>query len=250
MNPPPTEPLWVESLRRMSDEELVTLVLNPRGKTTALGARLLERFGGLAGLARAGPAALAQVHGIGEARVMRILSALELGQRVHVGVAHREVVHGAEDVAQMMAPRLGGLDHEQMWVVSLDGAGCLRGMREVARGGRHGLVVTAREIMTLAVADAASAIVLVHNHPSGRVDPSPEDITMTQAVAEAAEVVGVPLLDHVIVAAGGRWTSLLEEGYLDREAVEQAGALGARGHRSPTRRSARPEARANDGRGR
>jgi len=208
------------------------LVLNPRGKRPVLGTRLLETFGGLSGLAQAGPAALAQVHGIGEARVIRLLSALELGKRVHIGVAHRDVVHGAEDVAQMMAPRLGGLDHEQMWVVSLDGAGCLRGMREVARGGRHGLVVTAREIMSLTVADAASAFVLVHNHPSGRVEPSPEDIAMTQSVAEAAEVVGVPLLDHVIVGAGGSWTSLLEEGYLDREAVTRAGEVGASSHRS------------------
>jgi DNA repair protein RadC len=157
--------------------------------------------------------------------MLRLLSALELGQRVHVGVAQRDVVQGAEDVAEMMAPRLGGLQHEQMWVVSLNGTGGLNGLREVARGGRHGLVVTAREILALALADAAAGFVLVHNHPSGRADPSPEDITMTQAVAEAAEVVGVPLLDHVIIGAGGGHCSLLEEGYIDREAIHHAGAI-------------------------
>lgn len=230
-------PLWKESLVRLSHEELVTMVLQPRGRTAALGTRVLTHVGGLRGLARAGPRALAEVPGVGHARAMRMLCALELGSRVHVGVAHREVLHGAEDVARMMAPRLGGLDHEQMWVLSLDGAGTLRGLREVARGGRHGLVVTAREIMTLAVSDAASATVLVHNHPSGRVDPSPEDIAMTQAVAEAAEIVGIPLLDHVIVAAGGAWTSLLEDGHLDPAQIDRARTLGAAERRTGGGRS-------------
>jgi DNA repair protein RadC len=74
--------------------------------------------------------------------------------------------------------------------------------------------VTAREILRCALGDAASAIVLAHNHPSGDPTPSDEDAAMTRAVARAAEVVGVPVLDHVVVTASGEYVSLLERGLL------------------------------------
>jgi DNA repair protein RadC len=78
----------------------------------------------------------------------------------------------------------------------------------------HGCALTPRDVLGPALRDAASAIVVIHNHPSGDPEPSPEDIAMTRAVAAACDVVGVPLLDHVVVAKGGA-TSLLERGALD-----------------------------------
>jgi DNA repair protein RadC len=117
-------------------------------------------------------------------------------------------------VAAAFAPRIGQLEHEQMWVVSLDGRSRLRGMRCVAQGGEHGCTVTARDILRVAMADAALGIVLVHNHPSGEPSPSNEDVSMTRAVAKAAEIVGTPLLDHVIVTSSGAYASLLDLGLL------------------------------------
>jgi DNA repair protein RadC len=101
-----------------------------------------------------------------------------------------------------------------MWVLSLDGRTRLRAMRQVARGGRHGLVVTAREVLAIALGDAASGFILAHNHPSGSPEPSAADVAMTRSVADAAAIVGVPLLDHVIVTAHGEHRSLLDLGFV------------------------------------
>ena len=98
-----------------------------------------------------------------------------------------------------------------MWLLSLDGRNGLKSARRIAQGGMHACALTTRDVLAPALRDAASAIVLVHNHPSGDPRPSPEDVSMTRAVASACEVVGVPLLDHVVVARGGA-ASLLDSG--------------------------------------
>src|SRR5262249_48282426 len=105
--------------------------------------------------------------------------------------------------------------HEQMWIFGLDGRNGLRTVRRVAEGGLHGCSVSARDILRAALTDAASAIVLVHNHPSGDPAPSSEDIAMTRAVELAAAAVGVPLVDHVIVTSDGRHASLLDLGLME-----------------------------------
>lgn len=204
----------LEGVGALSDDELLGLVLAPRGRS-GLARRLLDHVGGLRGLLRAGPARLAEVKGVGEARALRLLATVELGRRLHRSAsAPRLAVRSADDVTAIFQARLEGLDHEEMWVLSVDGRSQIRGCRCAARGGRHGLVVSAREILSLALADAASAFILVHNHPSGSPEPSPEDVAMTRAVVRAASVVGVPLLDHVVIGAGAA-TSMLEAGLLE-----------------------------------
>jgi DNA repair protein RadC len=105
------------------------------------------------------------------------------------------------------------LDHEEMWLLSLDGRSALGSSRRVGQGGLHGLALTAKDILRPALRDGASAIVLVHNHPSGDPTPSPEDVSMTRAVVSACSAVGLPLLDHVIVAREGA-ASLLAQGVI------------------------------------
>ena len=171
--------------------------------------------GGLSALARVGPGALAKIPGIGRARAARLVACAELARRLRIraGRPAPRLVTPAS-VAAYLASRADTLEVEQLWVLSLDGRNGLRGVRCVARGGSHGCAVTAREILRCALGDAASAIVLAHNHPSGDPTPSAEDASMTRAVARAAEVVGVPLLDHVVVTASGSYVSLLERGLL------------------------------------
>jgi DNA repair protein RadC len=209
----------LEGVGSLPDDELLGLVLSPRGRG-GLARRLLDHVGGLRGLVRAGPARLAEVKGVGQARALRLLASVELGRRLQQSAsARRTVVRSADDVAALFRARLEGLDHEEMWVLSLDGRSQVRGCRCAARGGRHGLVVSAREILSLALADAASAFILVHNHPSGAPDASPEDVAMTQAVLRAAAVVGIPMLDHVIIGAGSA-SSMLEAGLLDTDSPD------------------------------
>jgi DNA repair protein RadC len=109
-----------------------------------------------------------------------------------------------------------------MWVVCLDGRNRVRASRRVAQGGLHGCAVLPRDILRVAVREAASAIVLVHNHPSDDPTPSSEDLVMTRRVCDAAAVVGVPLVDHVIVAPSGRYTSMLDLGVLPPSNAELA----------------------------
>ncbi len=205
----------MEGLAEQGDVELLALLVEPgsgpSGLTTAV--RLQDRFGGLAGLARLGPALLRETAGLDEPGAMRLAAALELGRRVGVRAScrdHNQPVETPAAVAARVAPRAIGLDHERMWVLALDGGGRLRALRRVAQGGQHALRVSVPVILHAAIANAACGFVLAHNHPSGDPTPSEEDIELTHRVAAAADTVGVPLLDHVIVCASGEYASLLD----------------------------------------
>ncbi|MEZ4447679.1 MAG: JAB domain-containing protein [Polyangiaceae bacterium] len=125
-------------------------------------------------------------------------------------------VSDPDDAAHLLAPRLACEDVEVMVVLALDGRHHVLGIHEVARGGAHGLSVTAREIYRVAVALGASAIVLAHNHPSGSPEPSQEDDDTTAAVSLAGDVLGIPLVDHLVIATEQRWVSYAARGRLDR----------------------------------
>ena len=209
--------LWAAGPGALDDDELLATVLGGARARCASGAAraVLTRVGGLSALARAGPGALVQVPGIGRARAARLVACAELARRLRTRAGRSPPrLATPASVAAYLAPRADSLEVEQLWVLSLDGRNGLRGVRCVARGGSHGCAVTAREILRCALGDAASAIVLAHNHPSGDPTPSAEDAAMTRAVAHAAEVVGVPVLDHVVVTASGSYASLLERGLL------------------------------------
>jgi DNA repair protein RadC len=214
----PRERALAEGIWSLGDADLLAVVLGTGlvgQPVTLVSAALLSRFSGLEGLARLGPHALAEHPGLGLVKALRISASIELGRRVvKRAMRPRPPVRSSAAIAAWCAAHLGPLDHEQMWVISLDGRNGMRGARRVAEGGLHGCSVAARDILRAALADAASALVLVHNHPSGDPAPSSEDVEMTQAVAAAGVVVGVPLIDHVILVPDGHYSSLLDLGVL------------------------------------
>ena len=214
----PRERAVAVGVEHMGDGELLALVLGT-GRAglpvSVLSVMLLEEHGGVAGLARAGIGELVQRAGIGTAKAARLMAAVELGRRAVVA-ASREAAARMPDRSAVEAwarPRLATLDHEELWLLALDGHHGLRATRLVASGGIHGLHVAARDVLRIAVREGASAFVLVHNHPSGDPAPSSEDIAFTRTVERAAAVVGTPLLDHVVVARR-RAASMLETGVL------------------------------------
>jgi DNA repair protein RadC len=172
--------------------------------------------GGVAGLARAGIGELAQTKRIGRVRAIRLAASVELGRRVIVAASLEAATKlpNKDAVLTWARPRLAALDHEELWVLALDGRQGLRAARRVASGGVHGLHVGVRDVLRLVLREAGSAFVLVHNHPSGDPAPSNEDIAFTKGVVEGASVVGTPLLDHVIVARQHS-SSMLELGLLN-----------------------------------
>jgi DNA repair protein RadC len=208
-----------EGFENLADAELLSVLLGTGEKgrpVHRVAADLLEQWGGIVGLARAGPRALAETPGVGLAKAARIAAGFELGRRVlvHSSTAPRLNLGSSEEVARWGRIRLASLDHEQLWMLALDGRNGMRAARRVAEGGLHGCAVDPRDILRAALREAASAFVLVHNHPSGDPTPSDEDITLTNMVARAGSVLGTPLVDHVIVAAGGH-ASLFDLGLLE-----------------------------------
>lgn len=179
-------------------------------RATELAAALLCDHGGFAGLARATAeeleSYLKDVPRLGRpphACARRIAAAFELGRRVANDRTTPRSITNSADVASWASARLTGLDHEELWLLALDGRSRLRAVRCVARGGLHGMGVRPADPLRLALRAAASGFVLVHNHPSGDPAPSPEDVEFTRRIARAAAVVGMPLLDHVVVARDG-----------------------------------------------
>jgi DNA repair protein RadC len=202
----------------LGDVELIAILLGTGTEgepALALAGSLLASAGGLIGIARASAHALSARRGLGPAKATRIAAAVELGKRIALLQLEQmpKTIGSFAAVADWARPRLAALEHEEVWLLALDGRNGLKAARRIAQGGLHGCALTPRDVLQPALREGASAIVLVHNHPSGDAGPSPEDVQMTRAVASACEVVGVPLLDHVVVARGGA-SSLLEFGAL------------------------------------
>lgn len=217
----PRERARQDGVEALGDVELLALLLGSgtlKLPVLALAGSLLASAGGLLGLTRCGLGELAETPGLGFAKAARIAAALELGKRC--ACASMETLGvpllGSESVHAWARPRLGGLVHEELWLLALDGRNQLRAARRVAMGGLHGLSVTPRDTFRVALREAASAFVLVHNHPSGDPTPSAVDLEFTRAVARGAEQLGTPLLDHVVVARRG-FVSMLDRGLLTPE---------------------------------
>jgi len=206
------------SLADLSDAELIVLVLGTGTlgePVSRVAAALLDEHGGLDAMARAGFGQLAERKGLGEVRAMRLAAAFELGRRVAKEHVPLPWVPDSRAVHAWSRRRFDPLPHEELWVLAVDGQNRVRAARRVAVGGLHGLVVSVRDPLRFALREGASAIIAVHNHPSGDPAPSYEDLRFTEQLALAAEVVGTPLLDHVIVA-GDRHRSMLDDGVLSR----------------------------------
>lgn len=213
----PRERALASGIVTLADGELLAIVLGtgtPKTPVLDLALGLLSDAGGLVALSRCSPSALSERRGIGPAKALRVCAGFELARRAAALSARpRERLSSSQAVAAYARLELGHLDHEEMWLLALDGQNGARAFRKVAQGGLHGCAVSARDVLRLALHEAASGFVLVHNHPSGDPTPSAEDIAMTRVLSEAAEIVGIALVDHVVVTRDAH-ASLLDLGIL------------------------------------
>jgi DNA repair protein RadC len=160
---------------------------------------VLEETGGLIDLARAHPHELARVRGIGTARAARLVAAFQLGKRALADRPVRAVVRQAADVFHHLRPRLQGMTQEVFLVLALDARNGIMDEIEVARGSLTGVDVHPREVFRPLIRQAAACAVVAHNHPSGDARPSPEDVALTRRLRVAGDILGIPILDHVVV---------------------------------------------------
>src|SRR5690606_6919806 len=187
----------------LATSELLALVLGT-AEAPGLAAELLETFGSLHQLARASPAQLQKVPGIGPAQAGRLVAMLELSRRLQLPPAgERQQVTCPADGAALLMGRLAHLEQEELWVILLDTRNYVLGIRAIYRGSLNSTVIRLAEVFRPALEAPAAAIIMAHNHPSGYAGPSPEDIIITRQLVEAGKLLGVDVLDHRIIAARG-----------------------------------------------
>jgi DNA repair protein RadC len=208
----PREKLSERGVEALSDAELIALLLGTGSQdqpVSVLAERLLSELGGLQRLARASTRQLAQVKGVGSGKSARIAASVELGRRVSALPLERgQRVTSSEDVYRAFGPLLAPNQHEELWAIALDARQRILSRMQLARGGVSSCPVTIADVFRPLVREGASAFIVVHNHPSGAPDPSPEDLAFTERVAQAGQLLGITLLDHVIVAADGYFSCL------------------------------------------
>ncbi len=213
----PREKLERVGLPAMADEELLAILLGHGGaKKSArqLAQALLDHAAGLHGLTRVTRAELCHMPGIGEAQASRVLAGLELGRRTLTRrSAERPVMIAPRDAAVYLLPRYGAHPVERFGVALLDTKQRLIRALIVSEGTLDASLAHPREVYRAAVSGGAACVIVFHNHPSGDPEPSKADKALTLRLAQAGDLVGVPLLDHLIFADGAYW-SFKERGYL------------------------------------
>ncbi len=198
----------------LGDAELLALVLGTgvAGRPALHVARdALDRLGGVHGLRDAEAHELAGLHGIGPARAVRLHAALQLGRRALGPRGFDAVIRTPEAAFAILGPALEGRADEELHGLFLDRRRRVLVHRMLTVGSHAFTIVDPRQVYRVALKVGASAVVLAHNHPSGDPAPSSMDRDITERVAAAGRVLGVPLLDHLVVGAG-RFTSLAAEG--------------------------------------
>lgn len=208
----PRERLRDAGADHLSVPELLAILLRTgTAKESALSqaTRLLARFKSLEGLRNAPFQELCNEHGIGEAKAAQIKAALELGIRAtrQDGRDPRPIVRSPDDIAALVLHEMSALEQEQVRVVLLDVRNRVLGLPTVYVGSVHTTNVRIGELLADALRVKAAAIVLLHNHPSGDPAPSAADVQMTKQLAEAAQLMDMELLDHIVIA-GGRFASM------------------------------------------
>ena len=199
----------------LSTAELLAIILRTGvGGENALAVanRLLARYDGLGGLARASLSELLAERGVGLAKAAQLQAALELGRRLMMTVPEeRPQIHTPADAAAMLLAEMAHLEQEHFWVLFLDTRNRVLGGEPVYKGSLNQSQVRIGEVFREAVRRNCAAVIVAHNHPSGDPSPSPEDVAVTRDLVAAGRLLGIEVLDHLVIGQG-RWVSLRERG--------------------------------------
>jgi len=212
----PRERLQKLGVEALSAQEILAVILGRgvAGESVMVTAqRLLSQFGNLKGIANASVEELSQVRGIGLAKAAQIKAAFELANRLggYPEAGERPIVKTPEDVVSLVRARLRGKKREHFLALLLDTRNQLIKVSEISIGSLDTSIVHPREVFKEAISASAASVIFVHNHPSGDPEASEDDIKLTKRLAEAGEIVGIEVLDHIIIG-GKKFLSLKREG--------------------------------------
>lgn len=214
----PREKLLLKGVGQLTDAELLAIILRmgTRDKSAVELARdmLAKHNNNIANFAELEIAQLTAFSGVGEAKAVAIKAAFELGRRSHLeDVDENPIVNSSHLAHQIVSRDLGIQPHEECWLLLLNRSNRLLSKTCVSTGGITATVVDVRIILKKAVEKLASGIILCHNHPSGNLKPSIADKKITQKLQEAAALMDIKLIDHLIVTKSGYY-SFADEGDL------------------------------------
>ena len=200
----PREKLRDKGKSALSDAELVAILIgsgNRDESAVGLCKRILSSVDfNLSELGKLSIKQLMNFKGIGEAKAICIIAALELGRRRRGGEALEKMKFSSSvSVFELMQPRIGELPHEEFWILYLNNSNKVLQKNQLSKGGITGTLVDVRLVLKNAIELAATGIILVHNHPSGTLKPSEADKQLTQKLKSAGESLDIKVLDHVII---------------------------------------------------
>jgi DNA repair protein RadC len=200
----PREKLARLGAEALSDSELIAILLRtglPGSNAIEIAAKLLNQFQSLGGIARASVKQLAAVKGVGPAKAVQIAAAFGLGSRLAREKLTKKRIDTPELVYDLLGAEMRALGKESLRVILLDTRYHFIKIEEVSLGSLNESVAHPREIFQPALIHSAYAIIVVHNHPSGDPSPSEADLRLTRRLAEAAKLLQINLLDHVIIGS-------------------------------------------------
>ncbi len=200
----PREKLLAQGSRSLTDAELIAIMIGSgtRKKSAVELSReiLIDAQNKLDKLGKKSIQELMKFNGIGEAKAITIVAAMELGRRRAMEMpAQVPKISCSKDAYQVLQPLLGELPHEEFWILLLNNSNKVIGQEQISRGGFTSTSVDSRIVFQKALLSGAVAIILAHNHPSGTLKPSQPDIHLTEQLVRAGRTVEIKVLDHLIV---------------------------------------------------
>ncbi|GAA3779072.1 RadC family protein [Flavobacterium ginsengiterrae] len=211
----PREKLIVKGKDALSDAELMAILIGSGSRNesaVALSQRILASAKSLNTLGKMTISQLIKFKGIGEAKAVSIVAALELGRRQRAeDTLKLKKITSSKAAFEIMQPIIGELPHEEFWVLFLNNSNKVISKSQLSKGGIAGTLVDIRLIFKLALENGATGLILCHNHPSGDLNPSHADKQITTKIKTAGEILDVKILDHIIVTET-KYYSFVDEG--------------------------------------
>ncbi|ASS92059.1 MULTISPECIES: RadC family protein [Aeribacillus] len=213
----PRERLIHNGPKGLSNHELLAILLRTGTKGESvleLANKLLKTFGGLRMLKEASVQEIMGIPGIGKAKAVQIIAALELGKRIHqLAYKDRYVIRSPQDASNYVMEEMRFLKQEHFVGLYLNTKNQVLHKQTIFIGSLNTSIVHPREVFKEALKCSAASFICIHNHPSGDPSPSKEDIEVTRRLSECGKLIGIELLDHIIIGER-KYVSLKEKGYL------------------------------------
>ena len=214
----PREKLLLKGKNALSDAELIAILIGSGSREESavdLSKRILQSVeGNINKLAKLSVDNLMKFKGIGEAKAISIITALELGKRRQLeSVLEKPKISSSKDVYNIMQPILGDLPHEEFWVIFVNNSNKVLAKTQVSKGGLTATIVDVRLLFKQALELAAVGVLVCHNHPSGKLTPSSADKQLTEKIKQAGITLDIKLLDHLIITENA-YFSFADEGIL------------------------------------